>query len=274
MVRHLGEGVARVVHDVDPAQEGLDAQSRGVAGAAAGGQHVVGARAVVAQRHRRPGAYEDRARVLHPVGDGGSVRRLDLQVLGAVRVDDPQALVHAVDEDDRGLPAAQRGDDPVLDVLGGRDLCLQLLLHRLRQLDGVRDEDGGGERVVLGLADQVGGHVHRVGGLVREDRDLGGTGLGVDADLAREVALGGGDPDVAGPGDHVGRGAGLGAVREHRDGLGTADRVHLVDAEEGAGGEDRGVRETPNSFCGGEASAMEATPASCAGTAFMITDEG
>ena len=43
---------------------------------------------------------------------------------------------------------------------------------------------GAGQRVVLGLADQVGGDVHRVGGVVGEDRDLGRAGLGVDADHA------------------------------------------------------------------------------------------
>ena len=139
---------------------------------------------------------------------------------------------------------------------------------------GVGDEDGGGQRVVLGLADQVGGDVHRVGGGVREDRDLGRAGLGVDADAAREVALGGGDPDVAGAGDHVGGRAGLGAVREHRDGLGAAGRVHLVDAEQRAGGEDRGVRQAAELLLGGEASAIDSTPASWAGTTFMITEDG
>ena len=61
-------------------------------------------------------------------------------------------------------------------------------LDRVGELDGVGDQDGGGERVVLGLADQVGGDVHRVGGGVGEDRDLGGAGLGVDADPALEAA--------------------------------------------------------------------------------------
>ena len=53
VVGDLGERVARVVHDVDAAQEGLHGQARGVAGAAAGGQHVVGARR--SSRRARPG---------------------------------------------------------------------------------------------------------------------------------------------------------------------------------------------------------------------------
>jgi len=95
----VGERVLRVVDDVDAAQEGLDGQARGVTGAAAGGQDVVGARRVVAERDRGPGADEDRSGVPDPVGDRRRVRGLDLQVLGAVRVDDPEALVDAVDEE-------------------------------------------------------------------------------------------------------------------------------------------------------------------------------
>ena len=103
------------------------------------------------------------------------------------------------------------------------------------------DEHGGGQRVVLGLADQVGGDVRRVGGVVGEDRDLGRPGLGVDADLALEQPLGGDRVDVARAGDQVDLGAGADAVREHGDRLGAADGVHLVDAEQRARGQDRRV---------------------------------
>ncbi len=93
------------------------------------------------------------------------------------------------------------------------------------------------------LVGAEGGDVRGVGGGVREDRDLGGPGLRVDADPALEQALGGGDVDVAGAGDQVDRAALLGPVREHRDRLGAAGRVHLVHAEQGAGGEDGRVRQ-------------------------------
>lgn len=101
---------------------------------------------------------------------------------------------------------------------------------------------------MLGLADQVGGDVRRVGCVVGQDGDLGRAGLGVDADDAAQQPLGGGDPDVARPGDHVDRVAVRGAlgvdrraVRQHRDGLGAADGVDLVDTQQGAGGEHPGV---------------------------------
>ncbi len=100
---------------------------------------------------------------------------------------------------------------------------------------------------MLGLADQVGGHVARVGGQVGEDGDLGGPGLGVDADPALEQPLGRDHVDVARPGDHVHRAAaglaGTRAVGEHRDRLGAADRVDLLHAEQRARGQHGRVRQ-------------------------------
>ena len=82
-----------------------------------------------------------------------------------------------------------------------------------------------------------------VGGVVGEDRDLGRAGLGVGADGAPEQPFGRGDVDVARAGDEVGRCAVGGAVGEHRDRLRAAGRVHLVDAEQRAGGEHGRVRQ-------------------------------
>src|SRR5690606_38441770 len=119
--------------------------------------------------------------VPHPGGDRGGVGGLDLQVLGGVGVDHLQPGLQVVDQHDRGLTSAERLGD-ALAVLGGGHLGGQLLLHALGQLLAVGDQDGGGDDVVLGLADQVGGDVDRVGGGVGQDRDLGGAGLAVDAD--------------------------------------------------------------------------------------------
>ena len=96
---------------------------------------------------------------------------------------------------------------------------------------------------------KVGRDVLGVGGGVGEDRDLGGAGLGVDADDPLEQALGGGDVDVARAGHEAHRealaalpcGLVLESVGESRHGLGAAHGPHLVDAEQGAGGEDRRV---------------------------------
>ncbi len=136
---------------------------------------------------------------------------------------------------------------------------------------------------MLGLADQVGGDVRRVGGVVGQDGDLGRPGFGVDADPRAADPFGRGDVDVAGPGDHVDR-CQLGAVGvdsavgQQRDRLRAADRPHLVDAEQcgprpgwsGAAGPETGR----DCACGGLATTSESTPAAWAGTTFITTLDG
>ena len=69
--------------------------------------------------------------------------------------------------------------------------------HLVEQRLAVGDQQAGGERVVLGLREQVGGEVDRVSRRVGEDRDLRRAGLGVDADHAAHQPLGRRDVDVA-----------------------------------------------------------------------------
>ena len=131
-------------------------------------------------------------------------------------------------------------------MLGAGELVVDLAIHGIGELRGRGHEDGGSQGVVLRLADEVGRHVHGVGGVIGEYGDLGGSGLGVDADLTLEHALRRGDPDVAGPRHHVdGLAAAtawqVDAVGEHGNRLRTAGGVDLVDAEQAARGEDRGV---------------------------------
>ena len=96
---------------------------------------------------------------------------------------------------------------------------------------------------MLGLADQVGGDVRRVGSVVGEDRDLGRAGLGVDADLTEQEPLGGDHVDVAGAGDQVDLLAAVEAVREPGDRLRAAHRVDLFDPEQRTHREHRRVRQ-------------------------------
>ena len=167
-------------------------------------------------------------------------------MLGGVGVHHPQALLDVVDEHGAGLPAPQRRPD-ALGVLGGGHHLLQRGIHRVGQLGAGGDEHARGEHVVLGLADEVRGHVHGVGGVVGEHGDLGGPGLGVDADHPAQDPLGRGDVDVAGTGDQVDRledrARGVGAAqREQRDPLRPTGGPHLLDAEQRARSQDRGVR--------------------------------
>ena len=61
-------------------------------------------------------------------------------------------------------------------------------------------------------------------------QDLGGAGDHVDAHLAEDAALGGGHVGVAGAGDLVDRGNGVGAIGQRRHGLRAADAIDLVHA--------------------------------------------
>jgi hypothetical protein len=102
---------------------------------------------------------------------------------------------------------------------------------------------------VLGLADEVSRDMGRVGAVIGQHRNLGGTRLGINPDLALQDALRGGDPDIArarhqvdsltstSPGQ-------VHAVGEHGDGLRAPDRIDLVHSEQAACGEDGGVWQT------------------------------
>src|SRR6266516_2895439 len=115
-------------------------------------------------------------RVADPLGAPARVRGDHLEMLGGVGVDDRQAMLEIADEHGGRLLAGERGAD-ALGVLGEPDLALDLGVDGVGQFGGVGDQHGRGERIVLGLADQVGGDVHRVCSGDGEHRDLGGTGL-------------------------------------------------------------------------------------------------
>ena len=111
---------------------------------------------------------------------------------------------------------------------------------------------------MLRLGEQVGGHVLGVGPGIGQDGNLGGPRFGVDADRPHNGSLSGRHVDVAGTGDDVhaptqdlspgvrtvGVVLGVGAVGEHRDGLGAADGVDLGDPQQCACRQDRGVGQT------------------------------
>ena len=145
------------------------------------------------------------------------------------------------------MPAQRLVD--ALAVQSIRDLDGELGLDSAHQLLGVGDQHARGQRIMLGLGDEVCGDIGGIGRGVGQDRDLGGAGLRIDADLPAHQSLRGRDVDVAGSRDqiHARQVAAvaevLGAVGEQRDRLGTAGREHLGDAQQLAGGEDRGVRE-------------------------------
>jgi hypothetical protein len=231
----LGQGGPVELGHLDRAQEGQGGEAAAESGRAGRRQHVVGAGRVVAKRDGRVRPHEHGARVDDPAGQLGRALAQQLQVLGGERLDHAQAGVGVVAQDD-GRLAGQGLLDP-LAVAGGRDLLGQDGLDRGPHGRVGRDQQAGGQRVVLGLGDQVGGHRARVGAGVGHDRDLGRAGEGVGADPGRDLLLGQGDVQVARPGDRVHGRDGLGPVSQGCHGLGSPDQPDLVHAEQGGGPE-------------------------------------
>ena len=89
-----------VVDDVHATQEGLHRQSRREPGRTRCRQNVIRSRAIVSEADRREVADEDRAGVVHAIGDLRGVARLDLEVLGRVGVDNGKTGLDVVDEHD------------------------------------------------------------------------------------------------------------------------------------------------------------------------------
>ena len=218
---------------------------------------MVGAGQVVPQGHRAVGADEDGSGVADPTRDPGGVGGVDLQVLGRVGVGDLDGLGKVAYQDGSRLRTPQCGRCP-LPVPGCAQSALERRIDGVCQLRGVGDEDAAGIGIVLRLGEQVGGHVLGVGPGIGQDGDLGGPRLGIDADRPHDSSLGGGHVDVARTRDDVHAPAqdlspgvhavdvvlGVGAVGEHRDGLGAADGVDLGDPQQRARRQDRGVGQT------------------------------
>ncbi len=104
-------------------------------------------------------------------------------------------------DDDAPLTGQRRGDD----VVAAERLHLpgHFALHRLGQRARGRQQDGRGQRVVLGLGQQVGRHPGRVGRLVGDDHRLRRPGQPVDADQPEHLPLGQGHEEIARPDDLI-----------------------------------------------------------------------
>ena len=193
------------------------------------GQDVVGTREVVAEGLRRVRPEEDAAGVADQRQELQRLAHEQLEVLGRDGVGDLHPLLQVADDHDQALPA-QRGARDV----GARqrvDLPLDLDARPVGELLRIGDQHAGRQLVVLGLREQVGGDVARVGGVVREDQDLARSGDHVDVDLAEHHLLRGRHVDVARAHDLVHPRDRRRAVGHRPDGLGAADAVDLLEAE-------------------------------------------
>ena len=112
----------------------------------------------------------------------------------------------------------------------------------------------------------------RIGAGIGEHDDLGRPGDHVDADDAEHPPLGRRDIGVAGADDLGDRRDGLGAVGERGDRLRAADAVDFVDAGDACAAASTSGLSLPSGV--GTTMARRRQPATFAGAAFMITEEG
>ena len=106
------------------------------------------------------------------------------------------------------------------------------------------DQNGSGQRVVLGLGQQISSHLGRHSALVGDHQHLAGTRQGIDAHLAIDGLLGQGHIQVSGAADHIHFRHAFGAESHGGHGLGASDPHHGADAGEVGCGEHHRVHMT------------------------------
>ena len=149
---------------------------------------------VVAHGDRRVVAEEDRAGVRQRSGRAGRGRRSRRAGARGRSGSRADGLVLVADQD--------QGPEPFEAVAGQvaaaqpGELVVEGLGDAVDQVGLPGDQDARARRV-LGLADQVGGDVARVGRPVGDQDDLARPGDAVDVDLAVDLPLGQGDEQVA-----------------------------------------------------------------------------
>ncbi len=191
---HVAQRGLGVLDEVHAAQEGLHGQAGGVPGAAAGGQHVVGAGAVVAERHRRPGADEDRPGVADPQRPLPRRRRVWISRCSAAYASTTRSP--ASRSSTRTTPLCS----PVSAVVT-RSVCLVAGTCRASSASTASTSATDGVTSTLAASGSCSAWLIRSAAtcagsarVVGQDGDLGRPGLGVDADHAAQQPLGGGRP--------------------------------------------------------------------------------
>lgn len=190
---------------------------------ARGGEHVVGARAVVAGGDGRVRPDEYGAGVPDPGERAERVPRLYAQVLRGDAVHGLNRQIQVLLQDVAGV--LQRLDYDAPPLVAG-DLLLHARPHPVWHFRVVGDEHERRGGAVLALGDQVGGHERRDGGGVSQHGGLAGPGREVDEDVLLQEDLRLGDEPVPRPDDLLHRLDALRAEGHGRDGLGA---THLVD---------------------------------------------
>ena len=208
--------------------EVVDPQRRGKARRAAGGQHMIRAGAVIAQRFAGVGPQKDRARVAQQRLPAVRVLAGDFQMLGRDAVADRAGFFHVARENQRAAVVEALGNDGRARHLGQQ--AVDFALHGVEIVGVGAQQNALRQFVVLGLAEQVHGHPFGGRAAVGQHQDFRGAGNHVYAHGAEHALLGAGDIGIARSGDLVDLGHGLRAVGQRAHGLGAAYGERAVHA--------------------------------------------
>ena len=186
-----------------------------------------------------------------------------------------------VDEVDGGVLVLQRGKrcrasrSPARAIaFRSRDVELHLdfIEHRGRQAFRPADQPDAGHFVVLGLREKICGDPRRIAGFIGDDSDFAGPGRHVDVDSPVDHALRSLNVRVAGTDDLVDARNGFRSVGQRCDRLGAADAIDLVQIPSRSSA--AATSGFSSSALGGVTTTIRSTPATCAGIAFISTEEG
>ena len=197
---------------------------------------MIGASHVVAKGFGCPFPKEDGA----CIDDKGQVLlrigKLDFKVLGSNLVHDVEAFFRRLAEEGFRI-VADRAFDDVFAVSFLR-LAGHGFLDLFAEIGIGRDEEDSRAAVVFCLREEVGGNPFRIRAAVSDAADFRGACNHVDADGAKDEALGHSDEGIARACNLEDRFDGLGAVRQHRNALRAADFVDFLHAGNVGSGED------------------------------------
>ncbi len=181
-------------------------------------------------------AQKYRARARNPGSQCLGVLNRQNEVLGRIHVGQGYGFTGITDNDDPAVVERPARDDPARQSLDSRRYGLaDGLSHSLVR----RNHEDLAVGAMLRLRQHVGSDEFRAGGMVDDDGDLRGAGRHIDRDsFAIYHELGRRHVGVARPENLVDAGDAFRTVCHGRDGLGSADSIHVVDTKHAGGEED------------------------------------
>ncbi|MNS84034.1 hypothetical protein D3C72_1178460 [compost metagenome] len=202
---------------------------------AVGRDNMIRSCKIIPYRLRAVRAEEDCPGILHQTEVSHRLLDHQLQMLRRQPVNHLDSFLYGIHHQDHAITVNRSGGN--LPPRQLRQLALHFSRARLCEVRRSCHENGRGHLVMLGLGQQVGGHIGRVRAVIGQNGDFAWPGDAVDIDSAVHLALRQRDEDVARAADLVYRLDRIGAVRQGCDRLRSADPVDLAYASFRSGDE-------------------------------------